>query len=288
MVPRTCVGLLPFSSSVKLPIKQPAFLRRSRRRNSQERRGRLIFPSHTAVTWATSSIIARIATTIKATNAIMMTDDMTIVNEMIDTAITLIAKTRTTRTKSPMRIRMIASAITSRKIATRPCIMTSPLCQVQIPHQKKGVTPIQDLVLALVLVLALAGAAATGAMLTIMWLAMTASWADTPSASTRTPLTMMTMDISITLARAILISPPSPLQKQRTRVSVPPNRMLHQQSKICVSHFVSSSQIGVDCLTDGHVKLNILDDTQELLNNGPKGCPNNLQSAWRLAELFFQ
>jgi hypothetical protein len=53
--------------------------------------------------------------------------------------------------------------------------MTSPLCQVQIPHQKKGVTPIQDLVLALVLVLALAGAAATGAMLTIMWLAMTAS-----------------------------------------------------------------------------------------------------------------
>jgi hypothetical protein len=46
----------------------------------------------------------------------------------IDATIVLDAKTRTQRAASPTKRRMIANAITSRKRATRPWTMTSPLC----------------------------------------------------------------------------------------------------------------------------------------------------------------
>jgi hypothetical protein len=51
---------------------------------------------------------------------------------------------------------MIASAITPRKRATRPCIMTSPLSQVPAIHPEKEFNLVQDLLRALDLGLALA------------------------------------------------------------------------------------------------------------------------------------
>jgi hypothetical protein len=65
---------------------------------------------------------------IEVTNAITMIANLTIFIETINTTIFLAAKTRTQRAASPTKRRMIASVITSRKRATRPCIMTSPLC----------------------------------------------------------------------------------------------------------------------------------------------------------------
>ena len=157
-----------------------------------------------------------------------------------DTMITLIVKTRTTRTKSHTRRRVIANAITSRKWVTRPCIMTSPLHQAQTPCSEKGVALVQYLLLALVP--ALAQAAVAGATPTIMCLMMTASHADPSSAITCTPRTMMT-DITIILTRAILFSSPSLLQRQRV-TSMPPIREPSQQRNIHVSHLVSLFQIG--------------------------------------------
>ncbi len=122
-----------------------------------------------------------------------------------------------------------------------------PVLFIKLRHlvQKKGAALVEGLLLALALalVLAVAWAAAGGATPSIMCLMMTASQADPPSASTCTPLRMMTTDISIIPTRAILFSPPLPLQKWR-RVSVPPKRELRQQSKIHVSHLVSLFQIG--------------------------------------------
>jgi hypothetical protein len=142
---------------VKLPIKQPASLRRlPKRRNSQKRRSHLIFLLSVAVIQATGSIVRRITTTIEATNAIATTNDLIIIIKKIDAMITLVTKTRTTRTKSPRRRRMIASAITSRKRAARPCIITSPLHRVQTPPLEKGVAHVQDLLLALIPILTLA------------------------------------------------------------------------------------------------------------------------------------
>jgi hypothetical protein len=66
-------------------------------------------------------------TTIKATDAIAMTDNPTIVIKTIDATIVLIATIKTLRAASPTERRMIASAITSRKRETRPCTKTSPL-----------------------------------------------------------------------------------------------------------------------------------------------------------------
>ncbi len=206
--PWTHFGLSPFSSSVKLPKKRPAFLRRlPRRSSSQKRRRRLIFPSCAAVIQATGRIVARIATIIEATNANATTDDPIIIIKIIDTTITLITKTRTTRATSPMRRRMIASMITSRKRVTRPCTMTSPLNWAWTPHPEKRVALVQDLLLAFVPVLALTWAA--GAMPTIMRLIMIARQACPPSAGTCTLPRTMTTDISIFLTRAILFLPPS-------------------------------------------------------------------------------
>jgi hypothetical protein len=99
--------------------------------------------------------------------------NLTIIIETINAMIMVNAKTRTQGTTSPTTRRMISSAITSRKRATRPCTMTSPLCQVPAICPQEGVDLIPDLLRALILVLALAQAA--GATKTIMLNNMIAS-----------------------------------------------------------------------------------------------------------------
>ncbi len=136
------------------------------------------------------------------------------------------ATTRTQGTTSPTTRRMIASAITSRKRATRPCTMTSPLCQVPVIRPEDGVDLVSDLLCALALVLALAQAA--GATITIMLNNMIASRAQPPNVGVRIPRTMMT-DITITRTRAIAFLPPSLLQRQR-EVIAPINKESRQQS----------------------------------------------------------
>jgi hypothetical protein len=128
-VPMDLLWLIAFFEQCQAADKVPASLRRSRRKNSKKRRRRLIFPLLAAVIQAIGSIVTRIPTIIEAINAIAMTNDMTIVTEIINATIILIAKTRTKRTKSPTRRRMIASAITSRKRVTKPYTTTSPLHQ---------------------------------------------------------------------------------------------------------------------------------------------------------------
>jgi hypothetical protein len=66
----------------------------------------------------------------EATNAIATTSDLTIIIKTIYATIVLIATIRTQRATSPTKRRMIASVITSRKRAMRPCKMTSPFCRV--------------------------------------------------------------------------------------------------------------------------------------------------------------
>jgi hypothetical protein len=94
--------------------------------------------------------------TIKVTDTIAMIADLTIVIETINIMIMVDAMTRTQRATSPTTRRMIASKITLRKRATRPCIMTSPLCPAPAICLEEGVNLIQDLVHALVLGIALA------------------------------------------------------------------------------------------------------------------------------------
>jgi hypothetical protein len=126
----TCSSSLLSLSSVNQPTKQLAFLRRlPRTKISQKKRRWLIFLPRVAVNQATSSIVATIiVTTVEATNAIVMTDNLTIVIKTINNMIVLVAAIKTSKTASPTRKRTIASAITSRKRATRLCTMTSPLC----------------------------------------------------------------------------------------------------------------------------------------------------------------
>jgi hypothetical protein len=106
---------------------------------------------------ATGSILViNISSTIEATNAIAMIANPTIVIKTIDSTIVINGTTRTQRAASPTKRRMIAGAITSRKRATRSCIMTSPLCQAQTVHPEEGVILAQDLLCTHVLGLALA------------------------------------------------------------------------------------------------------------------------------------
>ncbi len=130
------------SSSVKQPSKQLAFLRRSPRiKSSQKKRKLLIFLLRVAVNRATSSIVATsIATIIEGANTVATIADLTIVIETIDITIILIAAIKTQRTASPTKTRMITSVITSTKRPMRPCTMTSPLCRAQATHPEKGVT----------------------------------------------------------------------------------------------------------------------------------------------------
>jgi hypothetical protein len=151
---------------------------------------------------ATSSTIAtNIVIAIKATNVIATIADLIIIIEMINAMIMVDATTRMQGTASPTTRRMIASAFTSRKRVTRPCTMTSPLCQALAVCPEKGVN--LDLLCALALVLALAQA--VEAMKTIMSNNMTTSQAQRPNAGVCILRTMMT-GISIARTRAIEFS----------------------------------------------------------------------------------
>jgi hypothetical protein len=154
-----------------------------------------------------------------------MIADLTII-ETIDVMIVVEATIRMQGTTSPTTRRMITSAITSRKRATRPCTMNSPLCCAPAICPEEGVNLLPDLLHALALVLALAQAA--GATKTIMSNNMIASQAQPPNAGVCTPRMMMT-DITITRTRAIAFLPPSLLQRQR-EVIAPRNRESRQQS----------------------------------------------------------
>jgi hypothetical protein len=88
-----------------------------------------------------------------------MIDNPTIVIETIGITIALEVTRRTQKAPSPKTRRMIASAITPRKGATRPCIMTSPPSQAPTIHPEKEVDLVQDLLRALNLVLPLTQAA---------------------------------------------------------------------------------------------------------------------------------
>ncbi len=139
---------------------------------SQRNQKWLIFLLRVVVNQATVNIVViNIATIIKATNATATITNSTFVINTINATITLNATTRNQRAPSPTTRRMIESAITPRKRATRPCIMTSPLCQARTIRPEEGVVLFQDLLCALVLGLALTGAA--GATTTTMWPKMT-------------------------------------------------------------------------------------------------------------------
>jgi hypothetical protein len=112
------------------------------------------------VNQATVSIaVVTTATIIEATNAITTITNLTIIIETINATIALKVTTRTRKAPGPTTRRMIASAITPRKRATRPCIMTSPLSQVPAIHPEKEVDLVQDLLCTLNLGLARAQAA---------------------------------------------------------------------------------------------------------------------------------
>ncbi len=127
-----------------------------------------------------------------------------------------------------MTRRMIPSAVTSRKRASRPCTMTSP--QVPAICLKEEVDLVTDhlhaLVLALVLGLTLVQAAE--ATVTIMLIKMTASLVQHPSkgihpsTGTCTCPRVTTEDAFIAWTKVVLCLPPSLLQKQRR--SAPRNR----------------------------------------------------------------
>jgi hypothetical protein len=186
-----------------------------------------MFLPHVAANQASINIaVVTIATIIKATNAIATIVDLTIIIKTIDATIALNLTTRAQRTTSPTIRRMIASMNTSRKRATRPCIITSPLCQAPAICPEEGVNLVLDLLCTLVLVLTLAQAA--GATATIMSNNMIASQAQPPNAGICTQRTMMT-DITITHTRVIPFLPPSLLQRQREVIALR-NRESSQQS----------------------------------------------------------
>jgi hypothetical protein len=174
---------------------------------------------------ATVSIAVRnIVTIIKATNATTMIDNLAIVIKTIGVAITLKVTTRTQKAPSPMTRRMAASAITPRKGALRPCIMTSPPSQAPAIHPEKEVNFVQDLLCALNLGFALAQAARATTI--IMSTKMTVGQICSSSMGTCTPQRVTMADAFIARTKAILCLPPSPLQKQRR--SAPRNRVLCQ------------------------------------------------------------
>jgi hypothetical protein len=123
-----------------------------------------------------------------------MIDDPTIVIKTIDATVALNTMTRTRGATSPMTKRMTPGTITSRKIATGPCIMTSPLCQVPEICPEKGVNLVPDLLHVCILGLALAQAA--GATTTIMSTMTIASQVQPSSMGICIPRTTM-MDIPI-------------------------------------------------------------------------------------------
>ena len=170
---------------------------------------------------ATISItVTTIRTIIIATNAITTITKLFIVIEATDITIALDMTTRTQKASGPTTRRMITSAITPRKRAMRPCIMTSPLSQVLAICLERGVDLVQDLLQALNLGLALAQA--VGAMSTITLTKMIASKMQPPSTSACTPPRVTMADTLIALTKVIVFLLPFPLWKQRR--SAPRNR----------------------------------------------------------------
>jgi hypothetical protein len=151
-----------------------------------------------------------------------MINDPTIVIETINATIALNATTRTQRVPCPTTRRMIAGAITSRKRATRPCIMTSTLHQAPAICLEEEVNLVQDLLCALDPMLA----QAAGATTTTMWPKMTAGQICPSSTGIHTPPRVTTADAFIALIKAKPSLPPSLIQRQRR--SAPRNRELLQ------------------------------------------------------------
>jgi hypothetical protein len=114
-------------------------------------------------------------TIIEVTNVIATITNLTIVIDTTNATIALDVTTRTQKAPGPMTRRMIASAITPRKRATRPCIMTSPLSWALAICPEREVDLVQDLLHALNPGLALAQA--VGATTIIMSIKMIASQA---------------------------------------------------------------------------------------------------------------
>jgi hypothetical protein len=168
--------------------------------------------------------VINIVTIIKATNATAMIDNPTIVIKTIGIAVALEVMSRTQKAPCPTTRRMIASTITPRKGAMRPCIMTSPPSQVPEIHPEKEVDLVQDLLCALDLGLALAQAARATTI--SMSTKMTVGRIRPSSAGTCTPQRVTMADAFIARTKAILCLPPSLLRKQRR--SAPRNRELRQ------------------------------------------------------------
>jgi hypothetical protein len=147
---------------------------------------------------ATISIaVVNIMTIIKATDATVTIANPIIVIKTINATIVLDMTTRTQRAQSSTKRRMIASTITPRKRVTRPCIMTSPLCQAQAICPEEGVVLVQDLLCTLILGPVLTQVA--GARTTIMWSKMTAGQIRPSSAGSCTPPRVTMMDAFIAL-----------------------------------------------------------------------------------------
>jgi hypothetical protein len=151
---------------------------------------------------ATISItVVTIWAIVKAASAIATITKLFIVIGTTNTMIALDMTTRTQKAPGPTTRRMIASVITPRKRAMRPCIMTSPLSQALTICPERGVDLLQDLLHALNLGLALAQT--VGATNTITLTKMIASIAQPPSTSTCTPPRVTMVDAFIALTKAI-------------------------------------------------------------------------------------
>jgi hypothetical protein len=136
----------------------------------------------------------------------------TIIIKRIDTTIALDATIRTQGATNSTTRRMIAGAITARKRETRPCIMTSPLCQALAIPPEEGANLVPDYFCTLGLALAQAVGATTIIVSTKMIASQVqpTSMGIHPSTGIHTPTMTMT-DITIARTKAILSLPPSPL-----------------------------------------------------------------------------
>jgi hypothetical protein len=161
MVPSNPLRMIAFFRQCHATDKAAGILDKIAKDKKQPKgKKRLVFLPHIAMNQATISIVVvTTVTIIEATNAIAMITDLTIVIKTINAMIALDVMTRTQKAPSPTTRRMIASVITPRKRARRPCIMTSPLKRAPAIHPKKEVNLVQDLLRALDLGLALAQAA---------------------------------------------------------------------------------------------------------------------------------
>jgi hypothetical protein len=192
------------------------------------------------MTQTTGIIITKTMTIIKATNAIMTNNNMTVAIEKIDTTITLVTTRRTT-IKCHTRIKITANAITSKKGTTRSWTTNTPFVKRGHFFWKKELLPFKVSFLVTLLFLLLLKQQQKELCKTTMSPTMIARQV-APSSTSIHILRTTTTDESTILKKAILFLPPLQLQKQR-RTSVLPNRESCQLSNIFVSHLVSSFQI---------------------------------------------